>query len=98
MQNFVIDFAAAMGLMLAGIILYSIGVLFVFFLRRHGWFPGGRPKASALGNALLRLQNLAQPEKQYVLEESEKEQAEEDDEGGPDVPGARRKCRKQEVR
>jgi hypothetical protein len=91
MQNFVVDFAAAMGLMLAGILIYAMAVLFVFFLRRQGWLPGERPKYSVLGNALLKLQHLAQPERQYVLEETEKETAEEDDEGGPDDPTAHRK-------
>lgn len=82
------QFAAGVAWLFIGLLLYVIGVHFVFFLRRNGWLPGGRPKHSALGNAYLRLQNFAQPDRQYILEETEKEKREEDDEGGPDDPTA----------
>jgi hypothetical protein len=80
--------AAIPGIMLTGLMLYLGIVLFIFFLRRRGILPGGRPSYRRLGNALLHLQYLAQPEKQYILEETEDEHVEQDDEGGPDDPTA----------
>ncbi len=68
------------------ITLYVLVMVVIFFLRRRGWLPGGRPSYKSLGNALLHLQHLAQPETQYVLEETEKKKRQEDDEGGPDDP------------
>ncbi len=68
------------------ITLYVIVVLAIFFLRRKGWLPGGRPTYKSLGSAFLHLQNLAQPDSQYVLEETEKKKKKEEGEGGPDDP------------
>ena len=68
------------------ITLYVIVMLVIFFLRRRGWLPGGKPTYKSLGNAFLHLQNLAQPESQYVLEETAKKKKEADDESGPDDP------------
>jgi hypothetical protein len=75
-------------MVLAGLTVYVGVVLFVFFLRRRGILPGGRPSYRGLGNAFLHLQNLAEREKQYILEESEDEEAEQDGEAGPDDPTA----------
>ena len=80
---------AILAVMLTGMMLCVGIVLFVFFLRRRGILPGGRPPYSVLGNAFLHVQYLAQPEKQYILKETEEEHVEQDDEGGPDDPTGR---------
>jgi hypothetical protein len=77
----------------SAITLYVIVMLVVFFLRRRGWLPGGRPTYKSLGSAFLHLQNIAQPDTQYVLEESEKKRKKEEGEGGPDDPTAHLKCK-----
>jgi hypothetical protein len=75
-------------MILAGLTVYVGVVVFVFFLRRRGILPGGRPSYCGLGNAFLHLQNLAEREKQYILEETEEEEPEQDGEAGPDDPTA----------
>jgi hypothetical protein len=75
-------------MILALLTVYLGVILFAFFLRRRGILPGGRPSYRGLGNAFLRLQNLAEREKQYVLEETEEEEVEQDGEAGPDDPTA----------
>jgi hypothetical protein len=49
-----------------------------------GFYPSG----AALGNALLALNAIAQPQAKYVLEEKLEEPADEDDEAGPKDPTA----------
>jgi hypothetical protein len=44
------------------------------------------PSTASLGNALHQLQVLAEPQVAYVIEEKLDEEADEDDEGGPDDP------------
>ena len=72
-------------------------VLLVFFLRRvfawmdrRGWimYTGDPPTYGSLGNALLELQKLAQPQMEYILEqkEADEQKLEEDGEAGPDDP------------
>lgn len=85
-MSVLVDFGSALALMFVGLAVFVIGVHFVFFPRQRGLLPGGRPSYSGLRSAYLNLQNLAQPEKQYVLDEIEKDEKHEDDEGGPDVP------------
>ena len=88
-----VQLGSAVAVMFVGLVLYVIGVHFVFFLRRRGWLPGGPPRYHGLGNAYLGLQSLAEPEKQYILEERQKEIKEEDADGGPDDPTAHVKPR-----
>jgi hypothetical protein len=71
------------------ITLYVLVMLAIFFMRRRGWLPGGRPTYGSLGNAFLHLQTLTQPETQAVLEPTEKKKKEEDGEAGPDDPTRR---------
>jgi hypothetical protein len=47
-----------------------------------------RKYGASLGNALQQLQAIARPSIQYQIEEKLKERKEEDDQGGPDDPGA----------
>jgi hypothetical protein len=75
------------------ITFYVIVMLAIFFMRRRGWLPGGRPSYRSLGNAFLHLQTLTSPETQCVLEETEKKKREEDNEGGPDDPTRHHKHR-----
>ena len=64
----------------------------VFFLQRLRCKLGGRsrfgfyPTTGSLGNALHRLQVIAQPEVRYVLAEKMEEEADEDGSGDPDPP------------
>jgi hypothetical protein len=50
---------------------------------------GFRPSYSNLGNALQQLQRIAQPRVEYVLQEKLKDEAVEDDQGGPKDPTGR---------
>lgn len=81
-----VEFGSAVALMFIGLILYVISVHFIFFLRRQGWLPGGRPKYHGLGNAYLGLQSLAEPEKQHILDTRLEEKKDEDHEGDPPHP------------
>jgi hypothetical protein len=83
-----VELGSGLALLFVGLVVYVIIVHFIFFLRRYGWLPGGRPAHHGLGNAYLGLQSLAEPEKRYILEERLKEEKEEDYEGGPDDPTA----------
>ncbi len=67
----------------------------VFFYQRWRWRQRKRlgrsrlgfyPSTASLGNALHQLQVLAEPQVAYVIEEKLDEEADEDDEGGPDDP------------
>jgi hypothetical protein len=84
-------------LLLAG--LYFISVLFAiaFFFQRYRWRRRKRqgksnwgfyPSSASLGNALQELSVMAQPQVEHVLEEKLSEDAEDDDEGGPEDPVA----------
>jgi hypothetical protein len=66
-----------------------------FFYQRWCWRRKRRmgrsnlgfyPNVSLLGNALHQLQTLAEPQVAYVIEEKFNEEANEDDDGGPDDP------------
>ena len=77
--------------------LYAFGCLFwcVFIYQRWRWrrrkrlggsSPGFYPSTVSLGNALHQLHAMAEPQVAYVIEEKLDEEADEDDEGGPDDP------------
>lgn len=70
----------------SAITLYVVVMLVIFFMRRKGWLPGGKPSTRTLGSGFLHLQSLTRPETQYVLEETDRKRKEEEDEGGPDDP------------
>ena len=67
----------------------------VFFYQRWRWRQQKRsgrsrlgfyPSTASLGNALHQLHAMAEPQVAYVIEEKLDEEADEDDEGGPDDP------------
>jgi hypothetical protein len=64
------------------IVLYAAIVRILSGKRRR------RKYEASLGNALQQLQAIAIPSIQYQIEEKLKERKEEDDQGGPDDPGA----------
>ncbi len=72
--------------------LWAILAIFgaVFLMRRLVWRLRGRfgfyPSGAALGNALQRLQVIAQPEVRYVIREKEGESVDGEDSGDPDYP------------
>ena len=81
-------------LLLKGFYAFSCFVGCAFFYQRWRWRRRRRsrsnlgfyPNASSLGNALHQLQAIAEPRVAYVIEEKLDEEADEDDEGGPDDP------------
>ena len=92
-------FDAFAQLLFAGLFVYVVIVLGIFFLKRGlAWlddrflitYTGNVPTYGTLGNAFLELQSMAQPEKQCVIEmkEDEKQKKEQDDIGGSDDPNA----------
>lgn len=87
-MSVITELGAAFAWMFIGLVLFVIGVHFVFFLRRCGWLPGGRPNHQGLASAYVRLQGIVQPDRLYVLEETEDEKRQRDDQGGPDDPTA----------
>jgi hypothetical protein len=56
---------------------------------RRGWiyYRTKRGSSGALGNALLEVQAIMEPSKQYVLEERVRDDAEADEAGDPPAPG-----------
>ncbi len=84
-------------LLLRGLYLFIAFVAIAFFFQRYRWWRRKRkgksnwgfyPGSASMGNALQELSVFAQPQAEYVLEEKTKDDAEEDDEGGPDDPTA----------
>jgi hypothetical protein len=79
-----------------GAAIWSIFLVFalVFYCMRYRSVrkKGFRPSYSDLGNALQQLQRIPQPRVEYVLQEKLKDEAEQDDQGGPKDPtqGTRR--------
>jgi len=82
-------------LLLKGLYAFLGVIGFVFFYQRWRWRrrkrlrmsdPGFYPRTTSLGNALHQLQVLAEPRVAYVVEEKLDEEAEEDDESGPNDP------------
>ena len=82
-------------MLLKGFYAFSCFVGCAFFSQRWQWRHRRRrgrsrlgfyPSASSLGNALHQLQAIAEPQMAYVIEEKLDEEADEDDEGGPDDP------------
>jgi hypothetical protein len=82
--------------MAAGLMLFVAVVLLIFFLRRllwwmeqRGWicYSGDPPTYGSLGNAFQQIQSLGEPRIQYCLEEKQREQrCERQDGAGPDDP------------
>jgi len=81
--------------LLRGFYLFSIFVMGAFFFQRLRWRRRKRlgkrclgfyPGAASMGNALHKLQVLAQPQVQYVLEEKLEEESDDDEEGAPKDP------------
>jgi hypothetical protein len=71
--------------------LIPAAFLVVFFLGRALGRPKRRkfrPSYGSLGNALQTLKAIAHPQAEYSIEEKLKEEADEDDEGGPKDPRA----------
>jgi hypothetical protein len=73
-------------------LLWAVLAIFgvVFFVRRVVWRLRGRfgfyPSGAALGNALQRLQVIAQPEVRYVIRGKDDESVDGEDSGDPDHP------------
>lgn len=74
-----------------------IVLLCIFYLKRVRWRSKRRsgrralgfyPSSLSLGNALQNLQVFTRPSVAYVLQEKYDEDAEEDDDGGPEDPTA----------
>jgi hypothetical protein len=72
-------------------------LLSIFYLKRLRWRSKRRsgrrdlgfyPRSLSLGNAMQNLQVFTRPTVAYVLEEKYDEDADEDDDGGPDDPTA----------
>lgn len=83
--------------LLGGLYIFAAFIAIVFFFQRYRWRLRKRkgksnwgfyPGAASMGNALQNLSVMVQPRAKYVLEEKLNEDAEEDDEGGPDDPTA----------
>jgi hypothetical protein len=55
----------------------------IYYRKKHG-------SSGTLSTAVLEVQSLLEPSKQYVLEEKERDQGEEDAEGDPPQPPERR--------
>ena len=75
--------------MMTAMLLFVVIILGVFFLLRFRWWltrRGFRPSYISLGNAFQQIQATAIPQVEYSLQEQEKENIDEDDEGGPDDP------------
>ncbi len=69
--------------------LYELHRL-ALWAEQRGWIYYRRKRAGgdALGNAFLELQSLAQPDRKHVLDARRSRKKVEDDQGGPDRPGA----------
>ena len=71
---------------------FLIGVAFFvqrYIALRRKRKGGFYPSTASMGNALQELQRLTQPSVRYVLEEKQKEDKQDDEEGGPDDPNLR---------
>ena len=77
-------------LIIAGVVsgLYGMHRL-LLWMETRGWVYYIHKKASpnTLGNAVLGVQQLFQPGTEHVLEVRQDERAQQDDAGGPNVPG-----------
>jgi hypothetical protein len=78
--------AVISALMWAVLALFAV----VFFVQRLVWRLRGKigfyPSGAGFGNALQRLQVIAQPEVRYVIREKEDEESDGEDTGDPDHP------------
>lgn len=91
-----IDWLALVGGLVSALPLLTIVfVVLHYSLRRAAWkrakrrgkkYRGFCPSTSAMGNALLFLQIFHRPSVAYVVEAKLDEEAEEDDNGGPETP------------
>jgi len=73
----------------------------VFLCQRLSWRRtrrGFRPSTAMMGNALHQLQAIAQPQMEHVIEEKLKEDAEDDEAGGPDNPVRHLHCQARKIR
>jgi hypothetical protein len=79
------------------IVFFIAIVTIVFFFQRYRWRRRKRmgksnwgfyPSSASMGNALQTLSTMALPQAEYVFEEKAKDDADEDDDGGPDDPTA----------
>ena len=84
--------------MLTSFQLLVFGILFIYAFRRltrwmhrRGWirWEMRRGTSSALGNAVIGVQTIFQPQVREVLEARLEEACEEDDSGDPPEPGER---------
>jgi hypothetical protein len=82
-------------------------LLSIFYFKRVRWRSKRRsgrrdlgfyPRSLSLGNAMQNLQVFTRPTVAYVLEEKYDEDAEEDDDGGPDDPTAHLKRQLKRIR
>lgn len=82
-------------LLLASLYAFSCFFCCFFCFQRWRWRRPKRlgrsrlgfyPSTASLGNALHQLHAMAEPQVAYVIEEKLDEEADEDDEGGPDDP------------
>jgi hypothetical protein len=82
-------------------------LLSIFYFKRLRWRSKRRsgrrdlgfyPRSLSLGNAMQNLQVFTRPTVAYVLEEKYDEDAEEDDDGGPDDPTAHLKRQLKRIR
>jgi hypothetical protein len=68
-------------------VVIVFAVFLVLRLRRKMLRRGYSPSFGALGNALQRLHSIGAPRIEYVLQEQEREQSDDGDEGGPETAG-----------
>ena len=81
-------YALSLPLVAIAVILFHYALRRLFFRRRKRLGRGRRgfyPSAFALGLAFHFIQVFTRPSIAYVLEEKQKEEAEEDDEGDPET-------------
>jgi len=81
--------AFTLGAVAAGAALYGLHRLALRLERQgHLYYIHSKPSGSALGNAVLSVQSILEPDKKYVLEERREERHERRESGDPPDPEA----------
>jgi len=79
--------AFTLGAVAAGAALYGLHRLALRLERQgHLYYIHSKPSGSALGNAVLSVQSILEPDKKYVLEERQAERSERRESGDPPDP------------
>ena len=81
---------AALQLLVAGVLAIFVAERVIRWMHRRGWVQWKpRGTSSALGNAMLNVQIIYQPQIREVLEARLQEEADAGEAGAPPEPGAR---------